>query len=260
MDTISDYYKKEDEKEKEVLVYDNLYGYGIYKIIRTKSNGGQFKVSTEKGKVTGVEAGDTSVEFEDGKVKSADTKASVSAEHKNDKGVAVGSSTGLAVGTSGPKVNHSVKVSNDGTTTTTDLEAGVKERNGRVATYQKSTTSVEREAEENGKTVTRSVISSYETGQYIANSQVGQEVHTFDWGEVAQPVVNTVGTVVGGVTDAVGGAVDFVASHPKEVLGTVALGVIATAGFFTGQWQVSALALMAMPTLYVGDDNQKGGL
>ena len=126
-----------------------------------------------------------------------------------------------------------------------------------MAYYNKTTekTSIDRKIADTD--VTSELSTSKELGLYQSYNPTGfapvtNQVREFDWGTKVQPAINT---VVGGITNTAVSTVDYIANHPKEVIGTVALGAIAVVATLSGQLEFALPAILAIPTLYTDDNS-----
>lgn len=205
---VADYLGGEHTVEKDILIYDNIYGYATYKITMKLSKDGKASLSTENGKVTNVSIGEAGVDIDDGKVtkvsggdasldvkkgkvkggkvgdeefefdrngklsRKEKTGVKASANSKTDygNGVVEGSSISLALkGTEGA-FTRTQTVEKDGRKTTITVEDGAKERNGNMAAYRKTTNQTEIESQLAGMDVTTELTTARETGMYVRNS------------------------------------------------------------------------------------------
>lgn len=182
---VSDYMGGDYNTEKEILVYDTMYGYAIYKVALNVSKDGKVNLSTEDGKVTGVSSGNASVDIENGKVKGGKVNSKESKSNFGN-GFVVGSSSSLALSGTGASNSSTTTVEKNGKKTTVTVENGVKERHGNMAYYNKTTekTSLDRKIADTD--VTSELSTSKELGLYQSYNPTGtapvtNQVREFDW-------------------------------------------------------------------------------
>lgn len=182
---VSDYMGGVYNTEKEILVYDTMYGYAIYKVALNISKGGKVNLFVEDGKVTGVLSKNARADIEDGKVKGGRVNSKESKSNFGD-GFVVGSSSSLALSRTGASTSSTITVEKNGKKTTVIVENGVKERHGNMAYYNKTTEKTSIDGKIAGMDVTSAVLTSKELGLYQSYNPTGfapvtNQVREFDW-------------------------------------------------------------------------------
>ena len=215
---VSDYMGGVYNTEKEILVYDTMYGYAIYKVALNISKGGKVNLFVEDGKVTGVLSKNARADIEDGKVKGGRVNSKESKSNFGD-GFVVGSSSSLALSRTGASTSSTITMEKNGKKTTVIVENGVKERHGNMAYYNKTTEKTSIDGKIAGMDVTSAVLTSKELGLYQSYNPTGfapvtNQVREFDWGTKSQELIKDLKTggavalgVVGGVALVYGAAI-----------------------------------------------------
>ena len=228
---VSDYMGGDYNTEKEILVYDTMYGYAIYKVALNVSKDGKVNLSTEDGKVTGVSSGNASVDIENGKVKGGKVNSKESKSNFGN-GFVVGSSSSLALSGTGASNSSTTTVEKNGKKTTVTVENGVKERHGNMAYYNKTTekTSLDRKIADTD--VTSELSTSKELGLYQSYNPTGaapvtNQVREFDWNQKVNELEGAISTTTNTIKT-------FTEEHPVI---TAAIAVPA----------VTAVAIAALP-------------
>ena len=228
---VSDYMGGDYNTEKEILVYDTMYGYAIYKVALNVSKDGKVNLSTEDGKVTGVSSGNASIDIENGKVKGGKVNSKESKSNFGN-GFVVGSSSSLALSGTGASNSSTTTVEKNGKKTTVTVENGVKERHGNMAYYNKTTekTSLDRKIADTD--VTSELSTSKELGLYQSYNPTGfapvtNQVKEFDWNQKVNELEGAISTTTNTIKT-------FTEEHPVI---TAAIAVPA----------VTAVAIAALP-------------
>lgn len=187
---VSDYLKVGKSGEKKILVYDNLYGYAFYTISWELSNLNKnnsdkiFLTAGQDNKVKGG-ANYSTISL---KNRTADGKQINTVEKKDDKtGYTYGQSFASGIGSSGLNAAYTKYSSKDGRKVATTVESGLKENNGRLAIYQKTSEMTSVSGKMKDIPVTVAVTSGSERGLYInpvnptGFAPVTNQVREFDW-------------------------------------------------------------------------------
>lgn len=229
---VSDYMGGDYNTEKEILVYDTMYGYAIYKVALNVSKDGKVNLSTEDGKVTGVSSGNASVDIENGKVKGGKVNSKESKSNFGN-GFVVGSSSSLALSGTGASNSSTTTVEKNGKKTTVTVENGVKERHGNMAYYNKTTekTSLDRKIADTD--VTSELSTSKELGLYQSYNPTGfapvtNQVREFDWDQKVNELEGVISTTTNTIKT-------FTEEHPV-ITGIVGTAAAATVAYFA--WPV----------------------
>ena len=259
---VSDYMGGDYNTEKEILVYDTMYGYAIYKVALNVSKDGKVNLSTEDGKVTGVSSGNASVDIENGKVKGGKVNSKESKSNFGN-GFVVGSSSSLALSGTGASNSSTTTVEKNGKKTTVTVENGVKERHGNMAYYNKTTekTSLDRKIADTD--VTSELSTSKELGLYQSYNPTGfapvtAKVHEFDWGTKVQPAINVAGAAIGAYYDTKAQMGEFIWENKGTIAGIILTGALGVAAVTVGSPALATAGVVVGLLSILDNGNEKG--
>ena len=259
---VSDYMGGDYNTEKEILVYDTMYGYAIYKVALNVSKDGKVNLSTEDGKVTGVSSGNASIDIENGKVKGGKVNSKESKSNFGN-GFVVGSSSSLALSGTGASNSSTTTVEKNGKKTTVTVENGVKERHGNMAYYNKTTekTSLDRKIADTD--VTSELSTSKELGLYQSYNPTGfapvtNQVKEFDWGTKVQPAINVAGAAIGAYYDTKAQMGEFIWENKGTIAGIILTGSLGVAAVTVGSPALATAGVVVGLLSILDNGNDKG--
>ncbi|MEX2805720.1 hypothetical protein AB3329_11620, partial [Streptococcus sp. H31] len=231
---------------REILLYDNYYGYAKYKITLSATKDGNISISYNQEGVDGLKTSSNAVSSKGRYTSSQSVPVKGSAL---DKGLFNGSYqyafdqngvSGLSAALSGGNSRS---------------EFGVKYVNGTLAAYSQTQSSASAALSDKSK---GELSVAYEQGQYIRNSNVDAvPVESFDWGKV--------GNVAGSAVDFVGDTINSIdwGAVGELAVGALAVTAITAVGFMLGgPGGAMAGASAALLILNTDDDknNMNGGI
>ena len=216
--------------EKEILLYDNLYGYAKYNISLKKTQDGKLAITLTGDEVNNISAGGLVV-----------GKGSLSGTAKIPKsGIGgFGSSVSAGITTTGI-ASASYKIGDDQKSTTVKVD----KRNGQTVVATSTSTTV------SAKKVSGSIV--YEQGYYVRNyppktASATQSINGFDWGDIWNGVVQTAGGVAGAIKNTAIDVGGFLWENKEEIGATILV-----AGFIGGATAIGGPAGFAGSTAIVG--------